>query len=55
MKINFESSYKKKYIELLPTLAVSWYSRPVIYLGFLFWSLVIKLSPTPLADFNGKK
>lgn len=40
MKIQFESH--KKYIELLPEISIGWWGKYVdIYLGFLFWGIII--------------
>lgn len=41
MKIEFKR--ERTWIELLPTLAISWYSGIDIYFGWLMWNLYIKL------------
>lgn len=41
MKINFESSLKKQYIEILPTIDFSWYREKTLYFGWLFWNVTI--------------
>lgn len=42
MKYKIESSFKKKYIEIIPTISFSWFQSSLIYIGWLFWSLVIE-------------
>lgn len=42
MKITFENTYKKHYIEILPSFSISKHGTILIYLGWLFWSIMIK-------------
>ena len=43
MKINFESSIKKYYIEILPTITITFRGFKIgIYIGFIFWSIYIE-------------
>lgn len=32
---------KSKYIEVLPSISISWYGGKTIYLGWLFWHIFI--------------
>lgn len=42
MKIEFQNEIDKQYIEILPTLCVSWYSDTELWFGWLFWRIVIR-------------
>lgn len=42
MKIEFESSIRKGYIEVFPQFAIMWKYDKGIYLGWIFWCMTIK-------------
>jgi hypothetical protein len=41
MKINFYNQTEKRFVEILPSMTLSWYSGYTFYLGWLFWSITI--------------
>lgn len=41
MKIIFENSINKHYIEIIPTFAFSWFDEKMFYIGWLFWGIAI--------------
>jgi hypothetical protein len=43
MKVSFNNEYKKQFVELLPSVAVSWYGRGTLYIGWLVWNLTVEL------------
>ncbi len=44
MKITFESSFKKRYVEITPTVAIGWWtSEYSMYVGWIFWSVNITI------------
>lgn len=41
MRYEFNDETEKQYIEVLPSVAVSWWGRPTVMIGWLFWNIVI--------------
>ena len=41
MKIEFGNDYKKGYCEITPTVAYSWYYKKTLFIGWIFWSVII--------------
>lgn len=45
MKITFENNYDKQFVEILPSITVSWaLGQPLIYIGWILWNITIKLN-----------
>lgn len=42
MKIEFEFTKEKHYIDLLPQISFSWLNPPTLYIGWLLWNIIIE-------------
>lgn len=43
MKIHIGTSIKKKYVEIMPTVAINWRKPITIYFGWIVWSITFEI------------